>query len=434
MVNKKIPTVARAQGMYLYDTDGKEYLDCAAGIAVVNIGHNVPEVIDALAEQSKAVSFVYGGTFTSEARERLAQRIIDMSPEGMSRVFFCSGGSEAIESVIKIARQYHIERGRPQKYKVISRWQSYHGNTIATLSVGGRPSWRQRYSPYLLDVPHIPACNCFRCPYHLDYPTCNIVCACELERVVKYEDPSTVSAFLLEPVIGTTSAATAPPKEYLPIIREICDRYDILLCADEVITGFGRTGLNFAVDHYGVKPDLVGIAKGMASGYMSAGGVIVHQKVVEAVENGSGELGHSFTYSGNPLMCAVSDAVLKYLVENKLVERSAKMGQYFLNKLKTLEELPWVGQARGIGLLLGVEFVADKASLAPMENKTQFASRVAKYCFENGVMITSGVPGCVDGIVGESVQIAPPFIIEEKHVDIVVETLREGITIIGKQL
>jgi adenosylmethionine-8-amino-7-oxononanoate aminotransferase len=434
VLNKKLPTVARAKGIYLYDAEGKEYIDCAAGIAVVNIGHGVPEVINALMEQSEAVSFVYGGTFTNEARERLATRIIDMAPDGMSKVFLCSGGSEAIESLVKIARQYHLERGNGQKYKIVSRWQSYHGNTIGTLSIGGRPSWRQRYVPYLLDTPHIPTCNCFRCPYHLEYPTCDIICAHALEQVIKYENPKTVSAFILEPIIGTTSAATAPPKEYLPLIREICDRYDVLFCVDEVITGFGRTGTNFAVDHYGVKPDLIGVAKGMASGYMPAGGVIVHQKIVNAIEKGSGELGHSFTYSGTPIMCAVADAALKYLCDHKLVDRSAKMGEYFLRKLKTLEDLPYVGQARGVGLLLGLEFVADKASMIPMENAVQFSSRVTKYCFEKGVLVTSGIQGCVDGIVGEAMQIAPPFIITEEQVDKVIDVLRDGITAIGKQL
>lgn len=432
--HRKLPAVDHAKGMYLYDTDGKEYLDCAAGIAVVNIGHGVQEVIDAIAEQAGKVSYVYGGTFTSEARAKLTERIISMAPEGIEKVFLCSGGSEALESVIKIARQYHLECGNDGKHKVISRWQSYHGNTVGTLAIGGRPSWRAKYQHYLFNSPHISTCNCYRCPCHKEYPGCGVECACELERVIKYEGPDTVSVFVLEPVIGTTAAAVVPPREYFQKVREICDKYNVLLAVDEVICGFGRTGRNFAVDHFGVTPDLMAVAKGMGSGYTSAGGVLVHKKIIDALEKGTGVLTHSFTYSGSPLMCATANAVVGYLQDNHLVERSAQMGEVFLRKLKDLEELPYVGQVRGLGLLLGIEFVEDKETKAPFANGFNFSARLASYCFERGIVITGGVLGAADGILGDALQIAPPFIITEQEIDRVVDTLRQGIIEIGQSL
>ncbi|MDO5111141.1 MAG: aspartate aminotransferase family protein [Clostridia bacterium] len=433
-LHSELPVVDHAKGVYVYDDKGNEYLDCAAGIAVVNIGHGVKEVIDAMQEQSEKVTFVYGGTFTSEARARLAKQVIDMAPEGMDKLFLCSGGSEAMESVIKIARQYHLECGNAGKSKVISRWQSYHGNTLGTLTIGGRPSWRAKYQNYLFNSPHIPACNCYRCPYHKEYPGCGVECARELERVIRYEGADTVSAFVLEPIIGTTAAAMIPPKEYFEEVRRICDKYNVLLAVDEVICGFGRTGKNFAVDHFGITPDLIGVAKGMGSGYTSAGGVIVHRKIVEALEKGTGVLTHSFTYSGNPLMCATASAVLKYIKDNGLVENSAKMGAYFLEQLKPLESLPYVGQVRGIGLMLGIEFVKDKVTKAPFADGFNFSAKLAAYCFKKGILVTGGVLGAADGVLGDAMQIAPPFIITEKEIDRVVDTLREGIIEIGKNL
>jgi adenosylmethionine-8-amino-7-oxononanoate aminotransferase len=434
LINKDYIVIDRAQGMYLYDTEGKKYLDIVGGAAVVTIGHSVPEVIDAITEQAKKVCYVYGGTFTNEARIKLAAKIIEMSPRGMDKVFFCSGGSEAVESAIKIARQYQLEKGYTSKYKVISRWQSYHGNTIATLSVGGRPTWRAKYTPYLLQFPHIAQCNCYRCPYGLEYPKCNIKCAWELEKVIKYEDAETVSAFILEPVIGTTASAMVPPNEYFPIIRDICDKYKVLLIVDEIITGMGRTGKNFAVDHFNVVPDIIATAKGLGSGYAIIAAVIVHKKITDALINGTGELTHSFTFAGSPLVCATGLAVVEYLNKNNLIQRSAEMGKIFLNKLCRLKELPMVGDVRGIGLLLGVELVKNKETKQPYEPGKKVAKMVADYCRENGVLIIAGVTGSSDGISGDHLQLSPPFIINEKEIDFVVNVLERAINDVYNRL
>lgn len=407
-------------------------MDCAAGIAVVNIGHGVEEVITRMIEQANKICFVYGGTFTSQVRKNLADKIISVAPEGMDKVFLCSGGSEAMESVMKIARQYHIERGKERKNKIISRWQSYHGNTTGTLALGGRPSWREKYEDFFpRNIMQIPTCNCYRCPYGEVESTCSCQCAMALEQKIKYEGPDTVAAFVIEPITGTTSAAVIPPQKYMKKVREICDKYDVLFCVDEVITGFGRTGRNFAVDHYGIVPDLIGFAKGLGSGYVPIGGVIVHKKIVDAVARGSGSLTHSFTFSGNPIACAGAEAVLDYICEKDLVTRSRKMGELFLEKLQCLKKYPVVGDIRGIGLLLGVEFVKEKETKEPLD--FNFSAEIAKYCFQQGLMITGGVTGSADGIAGDALQIAPPFIITEEEIDLVVGKLQEAIEWVMKE-
>lgn len=426
-LNASLPEAVYGEGVYLYDAQGNKYIDCAAGIAVVNIGHGVKEVRDAMHAQIDKLTFTYGGTFTTQKRQELANRIIGMSPEGMDKVFFCSGGSEAMESMIKIARQYHLERGNQGKYKVISRWQSYHGNTLATLSIGGRPSWRKPYTPMLTAYPHISQCNCYRCPFGQQYPGCGILCAKELERVIKYEGPETVSAFIFEPVTGTTAPAMVPPQEYFDIVAETCAKYDVLLGVDEVITGFGRTGRNFAVDHFGCKPDMIGFAKGLASGYFPIGGVILNKKVVDAISQGSGVLVHSFTFAGNPLACAAADAALAYLLDNRLVEKSLTDGAAFLKQLETLLDLDCIGEVRGIGMLMGIELVKNKKTKEPFAPEANVAGKIVRKCFEKGVMITGGIAGTADGVVGDSIQIAPPFIMTTQEFQQVVDVLRQSI-------
>lgn len=425
---KDYKRIDHGEGVYLYDTEGNKYLDLGAGLAVTNIGHGVKEVAEAIALQASRITYLNGGAFSSNVREELAERIISLAPEGMARVFFCSGGSEAVESMAKIARQYQIEAGRPSKYKIISRWQSYHGNTFGTLSLGGRPSWRSRYEDLLLHMPHIAQCNCYRCPYGLSCEICGLPCAEELERVIKYEGPDTVAAFMLEPIVGTTATATAPPQGYFQRIRQICDKYDVLLCCDEVITGLGRTGKPFAVNHFGVTPDLISVAKGLGGGYVPIGAVIAHQKVVDAIANGSGILEHSYTFGGMPISCAGANAVLKYITDNGIIEKAAVSGELLLSKLKAaLSELPAVGDLRGWGLLIGVELVADRATKKPFDPALNISGRISAYCLEHGLIVLSGVTGTADGIEGEALQISPPLTISEEEMDFAVSVLREAI-------
>lgn len=424
---KQPPTAVKAEGAVITDSTGKEYLDFSSGVAVVGIGHGVKEIRDAVAEQMDKFSFIYRGMFASEAILRLSKQIIDLAPKGMGRVFFCSGGSEANESAIKIARQYHIDNGNPSKYKIISRWASYHGNTLGTLSVGGRTSWRTPYDPYLLQMPKIPQCNCYHCPLKMVYPECKCQCAYELERVIKAEGPETVSAFIFETVVGAAGGTIIAPKEYFKIIKGICDKYGVLMIDDEVITGFGRTGKNFAIEHYGVTPDLMVIAKGMGSGYLPIGGVIVHKKIVDAIEQGSGRLIHSFTYAGHAVSCAAASAVLKYLVDHNLIDQAGIMGEILLKKLKTLEEIPMVGQVRGLGMMTGISFVKNKETRESYDPKYAIADQIHALCFERGLMVLPATVGTEDGIRGDALMINPPFIVTEEQMNKAVAILKEVI-------
>lgn len=444
--NKRIttvfPTLAKqpikavsAKGITITDENGKEYLDFSSGVAVVGIGHGVQEVTDAVVEQMDKASFLYRGLFSNDATLELSDRVIDMAPDNMARIFFCYSGSEATESAIKIARQYQIERGKPTKWKVISKWQEYHGNTMMGLSVSGRGNWRTLYDPYLTRVPHIPQCNCYHCPLGLSYPACGCRCAYELERVIKAEDPSTVSAFFFETIGGATGGCVVPPKEYYQIVREICDKYDVLMIDDEVITGFGRTGKNFAIDHYGVKPDLIVTAKGMSSGYLPLGGVIISKDIIDTIENGSGKIIHSFTYSGHAVSCAAGNAVLKYLHEHDLVNRAAKEGIVLKEKLiKELSDLPMVGNIRGIGMFCGITFVKNKETHESYPMEKNVGPLIAEYCCSHGVMLLNAQPGSEDVLRGDALLVEPPLITTEEEMDRAIAVLKEAILHVYEQV
>jgi len=263
-LNEAFPVAVKADGIYIYDATGQKYIDGVSGVCVVCLGHNVKEILDAINEQFNQICFCYHINFSNKPQAELAEKIIGLAPDGFSKVFFLSGGSEATETAMKLAREYHIQRGNPTKYKVIGRWNSYHGNTMGALSMSGHRHRRKFYDPYLLNFPHISPCYCYRCFFGKEYPDCGIECAWELEKVIKYEGAENISAFIGEP-ISATFGSPIPPAEYWTIIREICDRYDILLIADEVITGFGRTGKTFCIEHWGVIPDLIATGKGKVS-------------------------------------------------------------------------------------------------------------------------------------------------------------------------
>lgn len=427
------PVAVKAEGARIWDNTGKEYLDCSAGVCVVNIGHGVKEIADAVYRQMQDFSFVYRGQFAHEPLFRASKQIIELAPPGMERVFFCSGGSEASESALKIARQYHVERGKNTKHKIISKWQSYHGNTLQTLSIGGRAAWRHIYDPYMTHNLHIAQCNCYHCPFKMEYPSCGMRCAYELERTIRYEGADTISCFITELVSGATGCAVAPPREYYQIIRDICTKYDILMIVDEVITGFGRTGHNFASDYYGIVPDLIITAKGMGSGYVPVASVIVHEKIVDAIEQGTGVLVHSYTYASHANACAGVSAVLTYMKEKDLIAQVGGKGKAFKEKLMTLRDLPMVGDIRGVGLMLGIAFVQNKETRESYPPERKIVEKVHQTCFERGLMILPGTTGTEDGIRGDAILITPPFIITEEQMDKAVSVLREVIPEVYEQ-
>jgi adenosylmethionine-8-amino-7-oxononanoate aminotransferase len=424
VLDKSYPVMVKGEGIYLYDRDGNKYIDASGGAVCVGIGHGVKEVVDAVISQVERISFVYGGQFTNEPRELLADEIIDHLDHRFSKVFFVSGGSEATEAALKIARQYHLETGHPEKYIVISRWGSYHGNTIGALSMSGRTSWREPYTPYLLNFPHIHPPYCYRCPYELEYPRCNVKCARELEIAITHTGPEYVSAFIAEPITGGSIPAMAPPPEYYPMVREICDKYNVLFIADEVLCGFGRTGKVLAIDHWNVLPDLVATGKGFSSGYVAIGGVILTEKIYAGFQNGSRTVRHSHTFAGIPASCAVALAVQRYMRANNLVARSAELGEYLFTRAKRLEKFEIVGEvAGGRGLLLGIEFVKDKTTKEPFPKQLGLDAWVVREVLKEHVSILPGSGGCVDGVNGDRIEVAPPFVITREEIDIVVNTL-----------
>jgi len=425
-LTKFYPTISHGEGIYLYDTNGKRYIDGSGGAAVVNIGHGVKEITEAMLKQAGKVSFAHGSQFTSEAAMAFAERIVSLAPEGLTKVYFVSGGSEAIETAVKMARQYHVDRGKPEKYKVISRWTSYHGNTLGALTLSGHTGRRRYYMPLIQHTPHIAPAYCYRCPFDLEPDSCSLECAEDLERTILYEGPDSVSAFLAESIVGATAGALVPRDGYFQRIREICDRYDILLIVDEVMSGIGRTGKNFGIDHWNVVPDLIVSAKGLASGYNPIACTIAKEEIHRTIKETSGAFVHGHTYCQNPLSCAVGLAVLSYIEENQLIARCAQMGEYLLDRLQILREQKIVGDVRGKGLFAGVEYVRNKATKETFDPGMKVNTLIANKAFDKGLIIYPGGGGA-DGIRGDHSLIAPPFIITEDQLDELVVLLEETI-------
>ena len=428
------PVVERTQGIYVYDEQGREFIDFGSGIGVTSIGAGVEQVIDKMTAQLQQTTFVFNGKFTSRPRIELSQKLLQLCPPGISRVIFSSSGSEANEVAIKIARQYHRESGQEKKYKVISRRQSYHGNTCGSLSVSDRPSWQQHFEPYLHDFPKISPPYCYRCPLQLEYPTCEMGCARELEDVILAEGPESVSAFIAEPILGTTVAGVTAPDEYYPLIRSICDKYNVLFIADEVITGLGRTGANFGLDHWGVAPDLITVAKGLAAGYAPLAATLVSETICTVITEGSQAHSQGFTYSGNPLSCAAGLAVLDYIRENDLVEQARVKGDYLAKRLETLSQIDIVGDLRGRGMFRGIEFVSDCQTREPFPASVGLTQRIVDRAYEKGLILIGGMPGCADGVSGDQLQLSPALVMTEPEIDQAVERLRQSIEDVRNEL
>ncbi len=413
---KKYPTAVKSEGVYIYDSEGKRYLDGSSGALVVNIGHGVQRIAQVMAEQASRLAFSHGSQFTSEPQEKLAALLAEMAPGDLDYAYFTSGGSEATETALKLARQYHLERGKVRKSKVIARWTSYHGNTIGALSMSGNPGRRRPYSPLLLDFPHIPPAYCFRCPFGMTHPECDLKCAQALEDEIVRQGPENVSAFIAEPVVGASAGALPAPSGYFQRIREICDRHDVLFIADEVMCGCGRTGKDFAIQHWDVVPDILVTAKGMASGYAPLAATIVRREIHDAFEKGSGQFVHGHTYGGSPLSCAVGFAVLSLAKEWGLAERAAEQGDYMRSRLEELYKYPFVGDVRGKGLMLGIELVKDRATKEPFPPELHLNSKVGSAAFANGLITYPG-GGSVDGSRGDHILLGPPLVITRAEID-----------------
>lgn len=420
--------------MYVWDAEGKRYLDFSGSAAVNFIGHGVVEIAAAMAGQAKRIEFVHTSQFTTQIAEEYAHELLDFAGLNFvgGCVYFTCGGSEAIETALKMVRQYQVEIGQTKRYQVISRGQSYHGSTLGALAVSGNKRRREMYLPIVREFAHVAYPYCYRCAYDCTdgCRNCGQEYAADLERAIEAANGA-AAGFIFEPVTGATLGAVVPPPGYLQSVAEICRRHDVLSIADEVMTGMGRTGRHFAVEHWDIAPDILVTAKGLSSGYAPLGAVIVSKKVADAIAAGSGAFVHGFTYNAHPISLAAGRAALKFLQKQRLVEaadseRAESAGTSLHQALESLHDMKNVGDVRGIGLLWGVEFVADKSSKQPFPPETNFAGRVGEAAAKRGLLVYP-MQGCVDGISGDHLLVAPPAIITKEQIGWAAGELAEAI-------
>jgi adenosylmethionine-8-amino-7-oxononanoate aminotransferase len=422
------PVAAKGDGVFIEDREGKRYLDASGGAAVSCLGHSNTRVVDAIKSQLDAIPFAHTGFFTSEAAEALADRMVADAPDGIDHVYFVSGGSEAVEAALKLARQYFVEIGEPQRRHVIARLQSYHGNTLGALAAGGNVWRRQQYEPLLIETHHISPCFAYRWAGDGESEEAyGRRIADELEAKILELGTDSVIAFIAEPVVGATLGAVAASEGYFQRIREICDRYGVLLILDEVMCGIGRTGTLHASEQEGVAPDIMTVAKGLGAGYQPIGATMVAGRIHDAIRDGSGFFQHGHTYMGHPTACAAALEVQKIIAEENLLAKVRAMGE-FLDRTLTerLGNHRHVGDIRGRGLFRGVELVVDRATKEPFDPAMRLHARIKSEAMQRG-LICYPMGGTVDGRKGDHVLLAPPFIVESKHVELIVDRLAASI-------
>jgi adenosylmethionine-8-amino-7-oxononanoate aminotransferase len=422
------PIAVGGEGCYLIDSTGKRYLDGSGGAAVSCLGHGDPEIIDAIKSQLDKLAFAHTGFLSSEPAEALADLLIEHAPGDLDRVYLVSGGSEATEAAIKLARQYWVEKGQPQRARIIARKQSYHGNTIGALSAGGNEWRRQQFAPLLLDISHIDPCYEYR--YRRDDETPESYgkrAAQALEDEILRLGPETVMAFMAEPVVGATSGVLAPAPGYFRHIREICDRYGVLLILDEVMCGMGRTGSLFACEQDGIAPDILCIAKGLGAGYQPIGAMLCTSEIYQTISDGTGFFQHGHTYLGHPVAAACGLAVLNAILKRGLVSRVRKQGTSLAQRLEhRFGQHPHVGDIRGRGLFRGIELVEDRSTKAPFDPSRGIAAKIKKAAFAEG-LICYPMSGTIDGRQGDHILLAPPFIIEDDQLDELTDKLERAL-------
>ncbi len=419
-LHKSFPLIRAGRGSYLYDINGKKYLDGSGGAAVVNIGHGVKEVAAALSRQAQKVAYVSGVQFTHEPVEKLAARVSSFLPFPAGKVFFLTSGSEAIEASIKLARQYWVESGKPEKYRIISLSPSYHGNTLAALSLSARKHYQEAFRPLLLKSARIPAPYCYRCLWDLVPSKCGVKCAHELEKKIKKLGREKVSAFIGEVIGGSSTGASVPPEDYWRTVRRICDRNEVLFIADEVMTGIGRTGKWLACDHFGLVPDIIVLGKGLSSGYFPLSAVAASTALIDPTRKKGKNFLHAQTFAHHPVGCATGLATLDYLDDHGLITRCAQAGQWLKRKLEGLLDHPHVGDVRGKGLLIGIEFVRNKKKKSPFPREKKYVEAFMANALDKGLVLWPNI-GQADGTNGDLVMVAPPFVIREDEMSLIRE-------------
>ena len=430
----EIPVVNGADGNYLIDNNGKRYLDASGGAAVSCLGHTNERVIEAIKNQLDKVSFAHTGVFSNEPAEKLATYLIENAPEGFGngRTMFLGSGSEAMEAALKLARQYHLERGDESRAKIIARDKSYHGNTLGALATGGHKQRQKPFAPLLIDVSHIPPCYAYRYKQDSETPEeFGVRMANTLEEEILKQGPENVAAFVAEPVSGASLGAEPAAPGYFNRIREICDQYGVLFIADEVMCGMGRTGHLFAMEAENACPDIITIAKGLGAGYQPIAAVMAREKVITAIENGSGNLWNGHTYMSHAIACAGALAVLKVIEEDQLLGKVRSQGEKLQSMLiETFADHPNVGDIRGRGLFWGLEIVKDKDTKEPFPAKLNLAGKIKADILEKG-MLSYPSQGCVDGERGDHILLAPPYTVSDDELIIIIKTTKNSL---NKQL
>jgi len=419
------PFLDRGEGIYLFDESGKRYIDGSSGAMVSNIGHSNPRVLAKIKAQMDKATFGYRLHFRTHPSEDLAAKTVEMTPDGLDRVFFVSGGSEAVESAVKLARQYAVTQGQGSRYKVISRFPSYHGCTFGALDLTGYAPLREPFAPMMPGMPKVASPATYLDRDNLTEEARGLKYAELLRDKIIAEGPDTVLAFIMEPVGGASTGALVAPDSYYARVREICDEFGVLLIYDEVMTGAGRTGKFLAAEHWGITPDIVALSKGFGAGYAPLGAIVAGARLVEPVLDAGGFL-HGFTYAGNPLACSAGLAVLEELQDQNLIENAARMGDVLMDELRALmARYPFIGDVRGKGLLTAFEFVSDRSTMEPLDPALQAHSRLVELAYDRGLILYSRRTR--GGTSGDHFLVAPPLIITRDQITEMMVILRDAL-------
>jgi len=422
------PVIEYGKGIYLYDKNGKKYIDAASGAAVTSIGHCFPEISEAIKVLTEKITYLHGSQFTTDTTEDYARELCSLSNDLYNRVFFVSGGSEGIETAVKLARQFHFDNGNPQKYRLIARWPSYHGSTLASLSLTGKAATRKYYVPYLLDVTHIHGPFCYHCPYDEIATDCGVPCAYELNEAINSIGADHISAFVFEPVIGASAGVVFPPHKYFDVISTICSKNNIVLISDEVMCGFGRIGEWFAAPKFGISPDITVMGKGIGGGYVPLAAIFCKDRIYNTIKEVSGSFLHGFTFENNAFSAGVGQIILSCMKNFGCVENSRDMGlrlkQGLLGQLSFHKN---VGDIRGMGLFCAVEIVKDKTNRIPFDRKLQVSEKVVTFGMKAGINLYFAT-GFMPNGTGDAILFAPPLIVKPDEIDAIIELGTEAIT------
>lgn len=433
-MNKQYPKIKYGKGIYIFDETGKKYLDASGGSSsVANIGHGRKEIAEVIAEQVSKITVLPTHGFSTEVVEKYLDELVAFAPAGYQKAWTVMSGTEAVENAVKLALQYHQLNGEPKRYKIISRWNTYHGNSVFMLDIGGMRARREMYSKWLNNFPHISPAYVYRKPAQFTEEEYTRHLLHEFESTIIETGPETVAAFIAEPVIAAAMGAVPPPKDYFKGMHQICQKYGVLFISDEILSGFGRTGENFGINNYGIVPDIIAAGKGISGGYFPLSAVLASEKVMEPLIKGKSPFLGGHTFACNPVGAAVGSCVLDIFKRENLVQRAKDMGTIFMEKLSSLYEFDIVGDVRGVGLQCGIELVQDRTTKAPFPAELMLSKKIGEKSIEKGVVLYPG-RGSVDGVSGDHILITPALTVTESQMDEITDVLRECLEEVSVEL